>query len=167
MECRACWYSKCTSNAATPGNTAESRQWVFRLLIIGSLYAPEPSLRSLWSCQWLHMRCTTEKHVIFYCVVYLCFLNLLFVKPFLYFLGLCLHFLLRFWIIFTIIILNSFSGRYHLYVESKKKWYKWKYLQNRSRVIDVKTNLWLLGWAEGRGRGINWEIEIYTLLHTK
>ena len=27
---------------------------------------------------------------------------------------------------------------YHLYVESKKKWYKWTYLQNRNRETENK-----------------------------
>ena len=27
---------------------------------------------------------------------------------------------------------------YHLYVESKKKWYKWTYLQNINRIIENK-----------------------------
>ena len=27
---------------------------------------------------------------------------------------------------------------YHLYVESKKKWYKWTYLQNINRTIENK-----------------------------
>ena len=30
---------------------------------------------------------------------------------------------------------------YHLYVESKKKWYKWTYIQNRNRPIDVENKL--------------------------
>ena len=43
------------------------------------------------------------------------------------------------------IILSEVSQRlmlYHLYLESKKQ-YKWIYVQNRNRLIDVKTSLQL------------------------
>ena len=39
------------------------------------------------------------------------------------------------------------------YVESKKKWYKWTYLQNRSRLTDIENKLRITkgdswgGWA--------------------
>ena len=36
------------------------------------------------------------------------------------------------------------------YVESKKKWYKWTYLQNRKRLIDLGNELMV---ARGRGKG--------------
>ena len=54
------------------------------------------------------------------------------------------------------------------YMRNLKKWYKWTYLQNRTRVTDVKDNLMVTGEG-GRGRGINWEIgiDIYTLLYIK
>ena len=41
-----------------------------------------------------------------------------------------------------IVILDEVSKRntiwYCLHVQSKKKWYKWTYLQNRNTVTDVK-----------------------------
>ena len=39
-----------------------------------------------------------------------------------------------------------------LYVESKKKWYKWTYLQDRKRLTDLLENklLWLPGGMNGR-----------------
>ena len=69
-----------------------------------------------------------------------------------------------------IVILTEAShtekNKYHiisLYVESKKKWYKWTYLQNRNRFTDVE---YTYGYQERSGGGINWKsvIAIYTLL---
>ena len=37
-----------------------------------------------------------------------------------------------------------------LYVESKKKWYKWTYLQNRNRLTDLEKELVV---AEGKDWG--------------
>ena len=45
-----------------------------------------------------------------------------------------------------------------------KQWYKWTYLQNRNRLIDIENKLTV---TKGRRRvGVNWEsgINIYTLL---
>ena len=39
---------------------------------------------------------------------------------------------------------------YHLYVKSKKKWYKWTYLQNRNRLTDIENKLMFTkGESEG------------------
>ena len=38
---------------------------------------------------------------------------------------------------------------YHLYVESKE-WYKWTYLQNRNRLIEIENKLMV---TKGKGRG--------------
>ena len=48
-----------------------------------------------------------------------------------------------------------------------KKWYKWTYLQNRTRITDVENNLMITKGE--RGKGINWEvgIDIYILLYIK
>ena len=37
---------------------------------------------------------------------------------------------------------------YPLYVESKKKWYKWTYLQNRNKLTDLENKLMV---ARGKG----------------
>ena len=58
---------------------------------------------------------------------------------------------------------------YHLYAESKKKWYKWTYLQNRNRLTDLRE--WTYGyggwggWREGIVREFG--IDMYTLLYLK
>ena len=44
------------------------------------------------------------------------------------------------------------------YVASKKKWYKWTYLQNRNRVTDREKKFMATKMKE-RG-GINWEIGV-------
>ena len=47
------------------------------------------------------------------------------------------------WVDLEIVILGDVSQRkkntvqYHLFIESKKKWYKWTYLQNRNRLTDA------------------------------
>ena len=49
------------------------------------------------------------------------------------------------------IVVKSWSGniiRQPLYVEFKKKWYKWTYLQNRKRLTDLENKLKV---AEGKG----------------
>ena len=68
-----------------------------------------------------------------------------------------------------IIILNEI---YHIkanitHVESKKKWHKWTYLQNRNRIIEVENKFKVT--KEEEGGGINWEFWIneYTLLYIK
>ena len=76
------------------------------------------------------------------------------------------------WMDLEIVTLSEVSQRrtniiwYSLYVESKKKMYKWTSLQKRERVTDVENNLMVN--KEKRG-GINWEtgIDIYTLLYIK
>ena len=40
---------------------------------------------------------------------------------------------------------------YHLYVESKKKWYKWTYLQNRNRLRDLENELMVGGKGGEKG----------------
>ena len=42
-------------------------------------------------------------------------------------------------------------------MESKKKWYKWTYLQNRNRLRDRKQTY---GYQRGEGRRINQEYDI-------
>ena len=39
-----------------------------------------------------------------------------------------------------------------LYVESKKKWYKWIYLQNRKRLTDLENELMVAGGGGVGGR---------------
>ena len=51
-----------------------------------------------------------------------------------------------------------------LYAESKNKWYKWTYLQNRPTDL---MNLWLPGWKDGEGTVKEFGISIYTLLYLK
>ena len=41
---------------------------------------------------------------------------------------------------------------YCLYVDSKKKWYKWTYLQNRNRLTDLENKLMVTG-------GVGWRVE--------
>ena len=54
---------------------------------------------------------------------------------------------IRWWFDTYIVILSELSQTekdklwYRLYVESKKKWYKWTYLQNRNRFTDVENKL--------------------------
>ena len=52
---------------------------------------------------------------------------------------------------------------YHLHVESKK-WYKWTYLQNRNRLIDIKTNLWLPQRKGGREKFETWDKQIHAII---
>ena len=42
---------------------------------------------------------------------------------------------------------------HHFYVESKKKWYKWTYIQNRNRPTDIENKLMVTKGE--RGGGIN------------
>ena len=55
---------------------------------------------------------------------------------------------------------------YPLYAESKKKWYKWTYLQYRNRLTDSENELIVMG---GRvvGRDREFGMDVYTLLHLK
>ena len=47
----------------------------------------------------------------------------------------------------------------HLYVESKV-WYKWTYLQNRSRLTDTEIRLVVAGGRSRGGREMDWEFGI-------
>ena len=55
------------------------------------------------------------------------------------------------WMELEIAILSEASPRrrniiwYPLYVKSKKKWYKWKYLQNRKGLTDLENELVIAG----------------------
>ena len=55
-----------------------------------------------------------------------------------------------------------------LYLKSKKKWYKWTYLQNRNRLTDFKKAISSYQ-GEGReeGRVRQFGMEMYTLLYLK
>ena len=55
-----------------------------------------------------------------------------------------------------------------LYVECKKKQYKWTYLQNRNRLTDLQNKLIASG-GKGEGEGILRELGmyLYTLLYTR
>ena len=50
---------------------------------------------------------------------------------------------------------------YHLYVESKKKLFKWIYIQNRNRLIDIKNKLWLPKGEGGDKLGV-WNEHIHS-----
>ena len=53
-----------------------------------------------------------------------------------------------------------------LYQKSKKKWYKWTYLQNKNRLTDFEKKLMVArreGWREGIVREL--EINMHTLLY--
>ena len=75
-----------------------------------------------------------------------------------------------------IVILNKVSQRrrnniiwYPLYVESKKKWYNWTYIQNRNRLTDLQNELTAASRGRMAGGGIvrETEIDMYTLLYLK
>ena len=55
------------------------------------------------------------------------------------------------WIDLEIILLSEVSqGKTYLYVESKKKWYKEGYLQNRNRLTNIENKLMAIkGEREG------------------
>ena len=61
------------------------------------------------------------------------------------------------WMDLEIIILSEVSQRkvniiwYHLYMESKKSWYKWTYLQNRNRLTDIENKLMVTKGEGGEG----------------
>lgn len=57
---------------------------------------------------------------------------------------------------------------HHLYVESKQKRYKCTYLQNRNRLTDFESKLWLPK-GKGGGVGMDWGLGIgmCQLLHTE
>ena len=80
------------------------------------------------------------------------------------------------WMDLEIVILSEVKVRqrerniiwYRLYAESKKKWYKWTYLQNRNRLTDLENEL-MVTMGEGCQGGIVREfgIDMYTLLYLK
>ena len=53
-------------------------------------------------------------------------------------------------------------------MESKKKWYKWTYLQNKNKLIDLENELMVTN-EERFGEGRVWEygINIYSPLYLK
>ena len=59
------------------------------------------------------------------------------------------------WMDLEIVIVSKVSQRgrntlwYNLYEESKKKWYKWNYLQNRNRFTDLENELMIAGGRIG------------------
>ena len=79
------------------------------------------------------------------------------------------------WMDLESVILNEVSQRRRnvlwlsLYVKSKKKWYKWTYLQNRNRLSDLENKLVVSRGKDGGGRGIIREfgMDVYTLLCLK
>ena len=59
------------------------------------------------------------------------------------------------WIDLEIVIVSEVSQRkknivwHSLYVESKKKWYKWTYLQKRNRLTDLENELMVARGKDG------------------
>ena len=55
-----------------------------------------------------------------------------------------------------------------VYMRNLKTWYKWTYLQNRNRLIDLEKELMVTSEG-GSGKGKDWEFDIdtYTLLYLK
>ena len=59
------------------------------------------------------------------------------------------------WIDLEIVIVSDVSQRkknivwHSLYVESKKKWYKWTYLQKRNRLTDLENELMVARGKDG------------------
>ena len=52
---------------------------------------------------------------------------------------------------------------YHFYVESKKKWYKWTYLQNRNTIVKKLTVT--EGEKKGRDKLGDWDWHIHTIIY--
>ena len=48
---------------------------------------------------------------------------------------------------------------YHLYVESKKKKYKWTYLQNRNGLTDIENKLMVTKGEGGRDKLVSWQLK--------
>ena len=78
------------------------------------------------------------------------------------------------WMDLEIIILsevNQTKGNitcYPLYVESKKKWYIWTYLQNRRRLTDLRE--WTYGYQQGRAGESDireFRINMYIMVYLK
>ena len=61
--------------------------------------------------------------------------------------------------------LSSFfetNAWYCLFVESKTKWYKWTYSQNRNRVTDVENKFMVTKGEEGRDKLGDLDLYIHT-----
>ena len=52
-----------------------------------------------------------------------------------------------------------------LYVESKKKWYKWTYLQDINRITDVENKLMVTGGKGRKDKLGDWDWNIHTTLY--
>ena len=48
---------------------------------------------------------------------------------------------------------------YPLYAESKKKWYKWTYLQIRNRITDLENEIYMITGETDEGKGLLWSLE--------
>ena len=48
---------------------------------------------------------------------------------------------------------------YPLYAESKKKWYKWTYLQNRNRLTDLENEIYMITGETDEGKGLLGSLE--------
>ena len=48
---------------------------------------------------------------------------------------------------------------YPLYAESKKKWYKWTYLQNRNRLTDLENEIYMITGEMDEGKGLLGSLE--------
>ena len=71
-----------------------------------------------------------------------------------------------------IVILSEVRERgiswHPFYVESKKKWYKWTYLQNSNRLTDLEQKLTAaIGEERWEGIGSEFERDMYTLRYLK
>ena len=48
---------------------------------------------------------------------------------------------------------------YPLYAESKKKWYKWTYIQNRNRLTDLENEIYMIAGEMDKGKGLLGSLE--------
>ena len=77
------------------------------------------------------------------------------------------------WMGLETVILSEVSQRrrnilwHPLYVESKKKWYKWIYLQNIKRFTDLENELMVAGGRMGKAIVKRFGMGMYTLLYLK
>ena len=77
------------------------------------------------------------------------------------------------WMALEIAVLSEVRHRdrhivwYCLYEESKKKWCKWNYLQNRNGLINLESELVMAGETGWRGTNRGLGIDMYTLLYLK
>ena len=52
-----------------------------------------------------------------------------------------------------------------LYAKSEKKWYKWNYLQNRNRLIDLENKLLVASGKDGgQGQLRRWDGRVHTAI---